>query len=268
MSTGLLTRGRPVAAELDDMDPRLRARRIEVARDRGRRRFRRIIALAVLTALVLAGLAVSRSSLLDVDAVQVSGARQSGSDAVLDAAAIDLGRPMTSLDLGAAERRVEALPWVARASVERRWPGTVRIRVVERTAVAVAGTGRGAVLVDRDGRLLGPARAADELPAVGPVPAEDVGERLPAARRPVVRLLADLPPELRSEVARGTIGDDGLGLVLHDGIRVRLGDATRLRAKSTAVLALLEQADRPTIATIDVAVPGPAALTRSAPEGA
>ena len=243
------------------MDPRLRARRIEVARDLGRRRLRRIAALAVVTAVVLAAIAVTRSSALDVDRVTVAGAKRTGADDVRQAAGIAPGRAMTSVDPAAAVARLEDLPWVAGASVSKEWPGTVAIEIRERTPVAVVGSGGGAVLVDRRGRVLGPATAADRLPQAGPDPGVGVGETIPPARVAILPVLADLPAELRAEVARGTIGPGGPGLVLRDGIVVRLGDATRLRAKAEAVLVLLDLPRRATMATIDVAVPDAAAVT-------
>lgn len=267
MSTGVLSRNRP-APELEVMDPRLRARRIEVERDRGRRRLRRLVALAVVTAVVVLGIAVARSPLLDVDTVVVDDARATGDDVVRRAAGIERGRAMTSVDLGAAEARVEDLPWIAAATVTREWPGTVRVQVTERTAVAVAGRGSAAVLVDRDARILGPAGDVDDLPVASRAVPGEPGERLAADDRPVVALLARLPDDLLAQVDRGRVDGEGLGLVLRDGIEVHLGDGTRVRAKSAAVLVLLEQADRPTIATIDVSVPGPAALTRTPSEGA
>lgn len=267
MSSALLTRSKPVSGS-ENMDPRLRARRVEIARDRGRRRVRRTVALAAVTVLVLGAVAATRSPLLDVDAVSVNGSRHSGEAATLDAAGIAPGRPMTSVDLAAAEARLEQMPWVAAAEVSRQWPGTVRIRVTERSAVAVAGQGIGALLVDRHGRLLGPASGDEELPTVVDDPRARPGGELPPARRAVVALLADLPASLRSEVAQGMVTPDGLGLVLQDGIRVRLGDRTRLRAKSDAVELLLAEADRASIASIDVAVPAAPALTRDPPKGA
>lgn len=247
------------------MDPRLRARRISVARTRGRRRLRRVVALVATTALVAATIALSRSSLLDVDAITVTGASRTGRDRALATAGIERGRAMTSVDSGAAEARLEALPWVADATVDRRWPGAVRIRVRERVAVAIAGAGAGAVLVDRAGRILGSAVATDHLPLAGPNPVEGPGGRLPEVRLAVVRMLADLPAVLRSDVARGTVGPRGLGLVLKDGIVIHLGDRTRLQAKADAIIVLLAEADRPTLATIDVAVANAAAVTRVEP---
>ena len=129
------------------MDPRVRARRIEVARSHGRRRFRRLMALTMVTVLVLGALALSRSPLLDVDSVTVAGADRSGAAAVRTAAGIDRHQAMTSIDLDATRARIDRLPWVQRASVSRHWPGTVRLAVVERTPVAIAGEGSGAVLI-------------------------------------------------------------------------------------------------------------------------
>ena len=74
------------------IDPRLEARRVEVARDNGRRRLRKVlIALTVL--LVLLGLgALTRSPLLDVDEVVVRGADQVPAATVRTAAGVPLGK--------------------------------------------------------------------------------------------------------------------------------------------------------------------------------
>ncbi len=269
MSSGLLTPDHHAGTETT-MDPRLRARRVEVARDVGRRRRHRVLALVMITTLVVGGIVLARSTIFDVDQVRVVGSTRSDANLVLATTGIPAGRAMVSVDPEPAEKRLEQLPWVAHAVVTRHWPGTVEVRLTERQPVAIAGAGPGAVLVDRDGRVLGPAAGTDGLPIAGPDPVEGPGIFLSAERRRVVRLLAELPAALRAETERGTIGPKGLGLVLSDGIAVHLGDATRLRAKAEAVAVLLDQANRATIATIDVSVPGSAALTRSqvAKEGA
>ncbi len=82
------------------------------------------------------------------------GASRTGAGAVVEATGVSPGHPMTEVDGEAVAARVEALPWVERASVQRLWPATVRIRLVERTPVAQAVARDGVVLVDRTGRLL------------------------------------------------------------------------------------------------------------------
>ena len=119
------------------IDPRLRARRTAVLRAEGRRRLRiLILALAVMGGLVGAW-AVSRSPLLDVDRVTISGVDAADAALVRRAAGVAEGEPLLGLDSTAIERAVSGLAWVAGARVHRDWPGTVSIEVVPRVPVAV-----------------------------------------------------------------------------------------------------------------------------------
>lgn len=269
MSSGMLTRsasGRQGSS--GRIDPRIQLRRDQVRADDVRRRRRRLAAFVLVTALIGVGVGLTRSPLLDVDHVRTVGATRTGPDAVLAAARIDIGSPMVSIDLGAAEARIERLPWVADASVTRDWPGTVRIAVIERVRVATT-DGPSPLLVDREGRILGSAVDADGLPSIGPRPAGAVpGDLVPDALRSRVGVVEAMPAALASEVASVTSGPDGIELVLDDGIVVVVGDESRLRTKFEVVATRLAQPDRTTIATIDVTVPDAAALTRTPTGGA
>jgi cell division protein FtsQ len=243
------------------VDPRLQARRAEVARGQGRRRLRWVAAVAVVVLVVIGGFALTQSPVLDVDRVEVRGADRTDAAAVRKAAAIAPGTAMVSVDAPAVERRVEALPGIERASVSRSWPGTVTISVVERNPVAIVGTGSDAVVVDRHGRALGAASGQD-LPRVAG-DAVEVGAPVGAPQRWVVAAVAELPASLRDEVASAAPTSSGIRLTLTDDIVVRWGDSSQPTAKADAVEVLLEQADRSTIATIDVSVPRAATVTRS-----
>lgn len=60
---------------------------------------------------------------------------------IVAAGGIERGAPLATAHLDVAADRIEALPWVAEATVRRRWPGTIRYRVVERVpAAAVTAT--------------------------------------------------------------------------------------------------------------------------------
>lgn len=84
----------------------------------------------------------------------VQGRAETPKDDVLRALGIATGDPILALDLEAAQARLEALPWIARASVSRRLPGTVFVRLVERRPIALwQHRGRLAV-VDAEGRVL------------------------------------------------------------------------------------------------------------------
>jgi cell division protein FtsQ len=243
------------------VDPRMQSRRIEVARGNGRRRLRWVIAGAAAALLVVGGYSLTQSPVLDVDRIEVGGTARTTRTEIREASGIAADAPMVSLDDGAVARRIEALPWVERATVTRSWPGTVRIRVTERTPVAIVGSGAAAVVVDDAGRALGPAGDLD-LPVVGGDPVE-AGDQLAAVPRWVVATIAELPDELRAEVAAASATPSGLRLTLVDDIEVRWGDASQGSAKADALGVLLEQADRATIATIDVSVPRAATVTRS-----
>lgn len=268
MTAGMLTRSAPSRAGGPRVDPRIARRRQEVVNAQIRRRRRRFVALLVVTALAVVAVGITRSPLLDVDHVRTVGATRTGPDVVIAAAGISVGDPMAAIDLAAAEARIERLPWVADATVTRDWPGTVRIAVIERVRIAVT-DGPGSLLVDRDGRLLGTAADTAGLPSIGPRPAgSGPGGVLPEDQQARVTVVAALPASLAAQVAAVTDGDDGIALVLTDGIVVQIGDAVQLRAKFDVATARLARDDRAALATIDVTVPSAPALTRHPTGGA
>lgn len=70
-------------------------------------------------------------------AVRLDGALSRVSEPELREAILPyLDRGMLGLDVEGIRAAVEALPWVARAGVRRRWPGTLVLDIVERSAVA------------------------------------------------------------------------------------------------------------------------------------
>ena len=183
-------------------------------------------------------------------------------------AGIPAGRAMVSVDTNAAQTRLLAQPWIASASVERSWPGTILVTITERRPVAVIGGGSSARLVDSTGRLLGPAGTVTGLPQIGLVAPGSRTVRIAAHRRALAATMAALSPALVSQVATAFNGPQGITLELDDGIRVLFGDMSRLTAKDQNLRTVLDQADRGTIERIDVTVPSAPALTRRRQEGA
>lgn len=61
-----------------------------------------------------------------------------------------IGRGFLSVDLRALRQRLEAIDWVHRATVWRRWPGTLSVRITEHTAAARWGSSG---LLNVDGEL-------------------------------------------------------------------------------------------------------------------
>ncbi|MFT4045498.1 MAG: cell division protein FtsQ/DivIB [Solimonas sp.] len=85
-------------------------------------------------------------------------------------------RRFGELDLAAVRAAVEALPWASRASVERVWPATVRVRAWERVPFARWGEN---ALLDTDARAFTP--PADEIPDGLPQLAGTPGHEAPVA---------------------------------------------------------------------------------------
>jgi cell division protein FtsQ len=253
------------APETAAIDPRLRARRIAVRRDEGRRRLRRLTGLGVVAAVALLALGVTRSPVLDVDRVRVAGATHTSIDAVQRATGIKRHAPMTDVDLDRARAGVLALPWVRSVSITRRWPGSVLVVITERTAVAAVLAGAdGFALVDGDGRVLerNPAPPPGYLllanvPLAGP-PGSTIGEGASDALA-VARVM---PESLRPKVSTVEVQADGVVLRLVDGGVVRLGPATDLDPKLRAADTVLTAVDMTNLCAVDVRVASAPSLTR------
>lgn len=178
---------------------------------------------------------------------------------------------MVDVDAGAAARGMDALPWVARTTVVRHWPGTVQIHVVERSpAATIAAAGGGSDLVDATGRVLQQVDVAPpNLPVLaGLPPAGPPGSTLPADGMESVKVAVALPGELRARVTSvapvgGTTGEVELRLT-PDGT-VRLGPPDDLPRKFDAVQAVLAQVDLRNLAVLDVRLPESPVLTRRDP---
>ena len=91
---------------------------------------------------------------LTVQAINVEGRRGAAPTDLLQAIGARQGDPILFVDLEAARKRVEALGWVRSATVERRLPDTLHIRLVERAAFARWQLDGKTVLIDRGGVVL------------------------------------------------------------------------------------------------------------------
>ncbi|MGH9280560.1 MAG: cell division protein FtsQ/DivIB [Acidimicrobiales bacterium] len=251
------------------IDPRIRQRRIEVRRAEGRRRLR-AVGTAIL--LVLCGIAswmTLGSPLLDVDRRRVVGAVHTPAQAVLDAAGVPRGEAMVDVDEGAVAARVEQLPWVARATVRRAWPGTVVITVTERRPSAVTRTNEESwALLDIDGKVL---EIVGERP-VGLVALEGVLGAAPTDAQPGARatsvagpleVVRSLTPALTARTEAVVVVQTGeIALKLNPRGTVRLGTAEQVSAKVRAIETILASLDTANLAVLDVRFPSSPVLTR------
>ena len=255
------------------VDPRFRERRISVRKQAGRRRLRRLLVLAVVAAIALTTVIVLRSPVLDIDQVSVVGARYTSRESIDEAAHVDLGAPLLLADLGRAQRSIEALPWVADATVTRDLPGTVHVAITERTPSALVSINGARVLVDDSGRVLAtgdpasyPAAVPRDPPFVSVI--APGGDPVPAVGGVVDRSLHDaivLAGRLRDDPAGAVTAvrlEPSLRLDLTGGGGVELGDTTDLDAKVEAFRTVHARVDLTCLDTIDLRVPTRPVLTR------
>ncbi len=164
---------------------------------------------AVLTATAEAG--------FKVDDVLVEGRARTKRSAILKALGVARDTPILGFDPHAAKRRLEALPWVRAATVERRLPEAIFVRLVERKPRALwQHQGRLAV-IDRGGDVIPGARPEvfAHLPLV-------VGEGAPSHAADLLAML-DSEPELKTRVSAAVrVRDRRWNLRLDGGIDVRL----------------------------------------------
>ncbi len=250
------------------MDSRIRRRRVEVRREEGRRRFRVLIGVTVVTAMGCAGWVANGSSLLDLDHMVVDGAVHTTVEEARFASGLRRGEMLSGVDQVGAARRVESLPWVLRATVARQWPGTVRITLDERRPVAVTDAGDGlSALVDTSGRVL---EWVAEVPPglaviVGLPPAGPAGSMLPPEGVGALTVAVALPAELRARTAGVAPSAGGHGEVdirLNPEGMVRLGPPEDLDHKFEAIRTVMAQVDLRNLAVLDVRRPDSPVLTR------
>lgn len=218
---------------------------------------RLIVAAALGAALWQGGARLWRSEALALKQVEVAGNRQVGADAVVSASRLRPGIHLLSISTGGVAVRVESLPWVHTARVERIVPSRVRITVTERQPAVVAVVGGVSYLVDSSGVVLEEG-GADGLVRMLEIPPHPVAPgdviALPQFSQ-ALTILASLPDEIGSEVtAVRAATPDRITLELAGGVAVVYGAAERLQEKNYAILALIE-AREGAVASIDVRVP-------------
>jgi cell division protein FtsQ len=112
------------------------------------------IAVVTLVALGYGGWWLWESPALRVNHVRVSGNQRTSTDEILRATGL-LGQSMFTADLADAQEVLYSFPLIASLEVQRDWPNTVRVNVVERSPWGTWEQDGVRYTVDRDGVVLG-----------------------------------------------------------------------------------------------------------------
>lgn len=152
-----------------------------------------------------------------VQEINVTGRSRTPRDQLLAALQVERGAPILAFDPAAARKRIEALPWVASAVVERHLPDTVYLNIQERQPLALWQHGGRFSLIDRNGVEIPESEVGPyiHLPLL-------VGDDAPSQAGALLDLLA-AEPELATRVkAAVRIGGRRWNLVMDSGIEVQL----------------------------------------------
>ncbi|MEX0759860.1 MAG: FtsQ-type POTRA domain-containing protein, partial [Tistlia sp.] len=154
---------------------------------------------------------------LKVRTVLVEGRGHTAPDDLLALLGVERGMPILAVDPAAARARLDALPWVADAEVERRLPDTLYIRLTERKPLALWQHDRAITVIDAGGRVIPgvhPGRFAKLLLVVG----EDAAPHAAA----LLAMLEGEPDLAEKVTAAIRVGGRRWNLRLDGNIDVRL----------------------------------------------
>lgn len=239
------------AAERD----RRRYEKQEVRRFTKRSRRRRLVwsivggAVALLVVVVVGG---AYSPLMALREVRVEGASRIPAEQIVAAFDEQLGTPLPLVTRDEVHAALADFGLIETYSTETIPPGTLVVRIVERTPVGVIETARGLELVDAAGVVLDrPEQRPDGQPLI-----ETPGGTSSDGFRAVAAVVRSLPIEVRAQLvgASAETADD-VRLELVGGVPVVWGSASDSGTKAAVLSRLMGVAPPDSVAGYDVSSP-------------
>ncbi|MGH2706585.1 MAG: cell division protein FtsQ/DivIB [Actinomycetota bacterium] len=202
---------------------------------------RLVVAALATVGIAELGLLGWRSPALQLRDIEVRGNRRIADGRVIEQSGLGQGAQLMKIPTERVAARLEALPWVATARVERIVPSRVRITISERRPAAVVVTGAGPYLVDERGVIMDRGDAAVVRIADLPLPELTPGMRLTSPTyREAVAIASSLPASLRHDVPVVHASSiDALSLELANGLVIVYGAGERIREKNRVLDRLL-----------------------------
>lgn len=152
---------------------------------------------------------------LGLTEIRVTGHRQTDDRDVFEALKLANVHSLFGFDAAAARERIEQLPWVRSATIQRSFPDAVNVTVAERLPFAIWDNAGRRLLIDDTGRVLGPAPVhAADLPVVAGEGAAQEAGLLMATMGDYQKVLRRLLVAQRVENRRWSLVLDG-GMTVH-----------------------------------------------------
>jgi cell division protein FtsQ len=167
----------------------------------------------------------ARSANLTLRKIQVEGRRETPTEAILAAVQVVNGDPILAAEPAVIKRRLERLAWVKSASVERRLPDTLYLRIEEQQPMAIW---------QRDRKLVLISRTAEEIEAPRPADFDRylvvVGDDAPANTASLLEMLGKAPELVGRVTAAVRVGARRWNLRMDNGVEVNLPEENALAA--------------------------------------
>ena len=200
----------------------------------------KVLTWSAVIALMSVGLALLLyfTPIMSVRTLAVDGLAAIPRDEVVAAVAVRNGTPLLQVDTDDVADRVATIPRVASVRVQREYPSSLQVTVVERVAVAVKDLPDGTHLFDRDG-----VDFAIAPPPPG-VPYLDVDKPGPSdpPTKAALQVLTSLNPDVARQVNRiAAPSVASITLTYDDGRVVIWGTNDRTDEKAEKLAALLTQ---------------------------
>lgn len=231
---------------------KIAGRPVEEPKRLGKRTVRGLKVLTWLIVLTIVsvglGLILYFTPLMSARAIVVTGTGAVTREEAVDTAKVTLGTPLLQIDTDQVADRVAGIRRVASARVQREYPSTLRITIVERVPVVVKDFPDGPHLFDRDGVDFA---TAPPPPGLAYIDVDKPGPSDPPTMA-ALQVMTALNPEVVGQVSRiAAPSIASITLTLTDGRTVVWGTTDRTEEKAEKLSALLTQPGQ----TYDVSSP-------------
>ncbi|MGI5292403.1 cell division protein FtsQ/DivIB [Nonomuraea polychroma] len=179
------------------------------------------------------------SPVLGVRSIEIVGNLTVPSERIKQQAGVADLHPLATVDLAGVQSRVLGIRQLASAKVDRVWPGTLKIEVVEREPLAAIAAGGKFAVVDKQGVVI---EIKSALPPLLPLLKVDRPAEGDPAMMAALQVIQALPDQVASKVREVRAGTaEGVTLELSDGRTVVWGGPDRPKEKARILASLLKR---------------------------
>lgn len=211
---------------------------------KGKRGYNIIQSIFYVVLSVLALYIILRSPLFQVREISVTGNIELSRDLIVSVSGLKTGENTLNMDLKAARARLESIPAIESAKVERRLPSRVVISVAERKAVALLPSPEGFLEVDQEGVYI--KKGSLNIGGLPIITGLEVKVSQPGSDLDIQGLdqalgvIRGLPQELLPLLSEVNLGvSDNILLYTLEGVQCRLGMPVDLEQKGNILLQVL-----------------------------